>query len=359
MKTQFARLACCLAGVMIWMTAGSAWAQDYVDRYALAAGSAELDVGVQPQSYPNGVIGAVMRRDRLLRSELSKLGTPLKTHAFKRGADMLPLISDARLDAGLIGDMPTTIAAAVGKVWIVGLAEVSQNAIVTYGRSRVQDLAGKRIGYVPVSTAHSTLMRGLASSKLGSADVKLIPLTNAELPGALARKEIDAFAGWEPAISMALGASAQSRIVFRGLSVDYFVLSRAFERASPEAARVLVAGFALSIEWMRRSPKNVEAAARWVLADSKEFTGTATEVPVSQVVAITRSGILNVPSAPVIVKTPGEQPLKSEYDLLKSLGKLPVDERWDNVVSSFQYDGLRQVMAAPRQYALKSFDYDK
>lgn len=359
MNTQFARLACLLASVMVFLAAGSAAAQDYVDRYALAPGSAEVDVGVQPQSYPNGVIGAVMRRDRTLRRELSKLGSPLKTHAFQRGADMLPLISDARLDAGQIGDMPTTIAAAAGKVWIVGLVEVSQNAIVTQGGSRVEDLAGKRIGYVPVSTAHSTLMRGLASSRLGAADVKLIPLANADLPQALARKEIDAFAGWEPAISLALAASPKSRIVFRGLSVDYFVLSRAFERASPEAARVLVAGFARSIEWMRRSPKNVEAAARWVLADGKAFSGTSAEVPVSQVVAITRSGILNVPSAPVIVKTPGELPLKAEYDLLKSLAKLPAGEQWENVVSSFQYDGLTQVMAAPRQYALRTFDYDQ
>lgn len=359
MKARCFCFAGLLAGVIAVCAAGSAVAQTYVDRYALVPHSAELDIGVQPQSYPNGVIGAVMRRDRLLRAELSKLGVPLKVIPFKRGADMLPLIGDARLDAGLIGDMPSTIAAAAGKVWIVGLVEVSQNAILTQGGSRVQDLAGKRIGYVPVSTAHSTLMRGLASAGLRASDVKLIELSNAELPDALARKEIDAFAGWEPAISLALAANPKNRIVFRGLSVDYFVLNREFERESPEAALLLVAGFARSIEWMRRNPRNVETAARWVLADANAFSGASAEVAVSQVAAITRSGILNVPSAPVIVKTPGELPLKSEYNLLKSLGKLSADERWDHVVASFEYAGLNQVMADPRKYALRKFDYEE
>ncbi len=353
------RLAWLVACAWAVLMTGPVFAQDYVDRYAIAPNSVELDVGVQPLSYPNGVIGAVMQRDRILRAALLKLGTPLKIRGFKRGADMLPLIADRKLDAGLIGDMPTTIPASQGKVWIVGLAEVSQNAIVAQGGARIEDLAGKRIGYVPVSTAHATLMRGLASARLGAANVKLAPMGNADLPDALARHEIDAFVGWEPVISIALAADPTNRIIFRSESVDYFVIRREFEHTAPEAARLLVAGYVRAIEWMRRSSQNAQTAARWVLADGGEFLGSRVDVPAAQVVAVTRSGILNVPSAPVIVRSEGAEPLKAEFDLLKSLDKLPPDARWEHVSASFGYDGMVQVLANPRQYALRKFDYEE
>lgn len=132
-------------------------AEEYVNRYGLTPSSKALDFGAQPLSYPNGVIGAVMQRDRQLRAELTSLQTPLATWFFKRGADMLEPIAERQLDAGFIGDMPATNPAAAGKIWIVGLVEVSQNAILIEGGSRVEDLAGKRIGFTAVSTAHSTL----------------------------------------------------------------------------------------------------------------------------------------------------------------------------------------------------------
>lgn len=182
---------------------------------------------------------------------------------------------------------------------------------------------------------------------------------NADLPAALARKEIDAFAGWEPSISLALSANSKNRIVFQGLSADYFVISREFERASPDAARALVAGYARAIEWMRINPANLETAARWVLADGRTLSGTDSELTVAEIASITRRGILNVPSAPVIIKTAGEQLLKAEYDLLKGLAKLPAAESWENVESSFAYEGLREVLSDPRKYRLRTFDYDQ
>lgn len=355
MMSRFAALLIYLSLVAMNVHA----AEEYINRYGLTPDSKALDFGAQPLSYPNGVIGAVMQRDRQLRVELASLQTPLSIWFFKRGADMLEPIAERRLDAGFIGDMPATNPAAAGQIWIVGLVEVSLNAILIEGGSRVEDLAGKRIGYTAVSTAHSSLMRALNSAKLSTADVTLIPLLNADLPDALARKEIDAFAGWEPAISLALAANPKNRIVFQGQSVDYFVISREFERSSPESARALVAGYVRAIEWMRQNPANLETAARWVLADGRAFSGSDSELSVDQIASITRRGILNVPSAPVIIKTAGEQLLKAEYDLLKGLAKLPAAESWENVESSFAYEGLRDVLADPRKYRLRTFDYDK
>ncbi len=357
MERFFMRLAVIASSALLLLVCGTAFAQDYVDRYALVANAATLDMGVQPLSYPNGVIGTVMRHDRILQVQLAELGTPLKTHAFKRGADMLAPINEQKLDAGLVGDMPSVVVASTQKVWIVGLAEVSQNAIVSRGGDRVKELAGKRVGYVPLSTAHSTLVQGLSAAQLTASDVILVPLSIGQLPGALARGEIDAIAAWEPAISQALAADRDNRIVFRSQSVDYFLISRTFADQSPEAARALVAGFLRAFGWMRQSQANVEQAARWVLEDGQAFTGSSIKLPVSQIVAITRDGVLNIPSAPVIVMTNGNTPLKAEYDLLDALKQLPPGAQWEHVASSFGYDGLRQVLAQPRQFKTRTYDY--
>lgn len=133
MERFFVRLACVASCVLLQFAGGPASARANMDRLAVSAPSTTLDMGVQPLSYPNGVIGAVMRHDRILQAELTRLGTPLRTHAFKSGADMLAPIGENKLHAGLIGDMPTAIAASTQQVWIVGLTEVSQNAIVTRG----------------------------------------------------------------------------------------------------------------------------------------------------------------------------------------------------------------------------------
>lgn len=356
-----------LSRVVVWMAVWTLTltsltpvaAQDYVDRYAIAPNSKDLDFGSQPLSYPNGVIGTVMRHDRLLKSRLMQLGSPLKSHPFRRGADMLAPIADRRLDVGLLGDTPATVAAAAGSVWIVGLVEVQQNAIVSRDAAGLADLKGKRIGYVPVSTAHTTLMRALGAIKLSPADVKLHAYSIDELPGALARHEIDAFAGWEPAVSVALTANPRHHVVFRGQSVDYFVVSRLFAQAHPDATLAIIAAYVRAIEWMRQSRSNLERAARWVLEDGQAFTGSPIQMSVAQVAAVTRSGILDVPSAPVILPVSDEQPLTTEYALLKSLGQLPAQQSWDNVTSSFQYKGLSQVMLNPRKYELRKFDYER
>ncbi len=358
MMRTLSRLACLSTCLVALLFSTAAFAEEYFDQYGISANSNTLDFGGQPLSYPNGVIASVMQHDRILQAQLTRLGAPFTPYAFKRGGDMLTLLRDNKLDAGFLGNMPATIAAAAANgVWIVGLVEVSQNAIVTPGGARVADLAGKRIGYVPISTAHSVLMQGLKSAQLGVADVTLVPLSNEALPNALATNQVDAFAGWEPAISLALAANKRNRIVFRGQSVDYFVISKNFEKQSPAAARALIAGFARAFEWMRQSQKNMETAARWVLADGQAFAGKPIGLPIAEVVGSTRSGILNVPSAPSIIIPPGTSPLRGEYDLLQSLGKLPNDAQWEGIAASFQYEGLRQVMRDPRKYEIRRFDY--
>jgi ABC-type nitrate/sulfonate/bicarbonate transport system substrate-binding protein len=336
----------------------SSAADEYFDRYGLSPASPTIDLGVQPLGYPSGVISAVMQRDRILKKALEEVKQPLKTHAFLRGADMVGLLGAHKLEAGLLGDMPTILTASTGNVWVVGLVKQTSTAIVAKGDGQVAGLAGKRIAYVPFSSAHHTLLQGLASAGLNESQVKLTPLRIDEMPGALERADIDAFAAWEPAPTIALGNSDKNRIVFRGQSTDYFVIDRDFEKRQPEAARLLTAGFFRAIEWMRRSQTNLDRAARWVITDGEALSGKPMTISTSQIGAITRREILTVPSAPVILENPGAAPLANEYQFLAKLEKLPTGAKQENVISAFKYDGLARVLAETKKYQLRIFDYD-
>src|SRR5574343_533328 len=104
--------------VLLWLALGASAHADYFDQYGLRAGAVEVDVGTQPMGFPSGVVSAVMRRDRVLQAALAELKSPLRSFGFRRGADMLPLLADQRLDGALLGDMPTLLSASTGTVWI-------------------------------------------------------------------------------------------------------------------------------------------------------------------------------------------------------------------------------------------------
>lgn len=350
------RLSLALACVLL--PAAYAEAPAYYERYGLTPASPAVDVGIQPLGYPAGVLTAVLRHDVILRSRLEALGQPLQTHPFQRGADMLTLLADQRLEAGLLGDMPTLIAAAGGDVSIVGLAKQSPTAIVARDETQLRGLSGKRIAYVEASSAHQTLLQGLSAAGLKESDIRLIAMRVDEMPDALQRGDIDAFAAWEPAPTIALAANPANRIVFRGLSSDYFVIGKAFAQRSPPAVDVLVAAYVRAIEWLRLSQKNIERAARWAQADAERFSGRPSPLPVDKIVAITRRELLNVPSAPSIINNPkAPTPLLAEFEFLKRLNKLPAHGEWSKVAAALNNDFLLCVQTEPRRHETGRFDY--
>lgn len=330
----------------------------YYASYELVKDSPSVDVGIQPLGYPSGVLTATLRHDGILREKLTSLGHSLQLHPFRRGADMLNLLADNRLEAGLLGDMPTLLAAAQGHIVIVGLAKQSPTAIVAGRQTTLKDLRGKRIAFVEASSAHQTLLQGLFAAGLSESDVRLVPLGVEKMPGALKRGEIDAFAAWEPAPSLALADDPGNRVVFRGISSDYFVVSSHFAERSPAAVDALVAAYIRAFEWLRLSQKNLERAARWAQGEAKSFSGEASDLPLAKIADITRRDIINIPSAPSIIhNTKGSPPLFGEFEFLKRLGKLPVNADWQLVTKAVNSDVLSRVVTHPRQHETSRFDY--
>ena len=349
-------LAPCLAALAVAGVSAPAQA-DYFDQYGLRTGTPDVNLGTQPSGFPSGVISAVMRRDRILEAALDGLKLPLRSFGFRRGADMLPLLADRRLDAALLGDMPTLLSASTGMVWIVGLVKQTTAAVVARDNMVVGKFAGKRIGLVEASSAHLALLQGLRSAGLSEQQVTLVPMAVNDMPQALEDGKIDAFAAWEPFTTIALNKNPRNHVVFRGASSDYFVITRDLVRQQPQAALQLIAGFVRALEWMREAPGNLELAARWAMADSEAFTGSTAALTTAQVRAITRRELLDVPSAPVLLDDGGPPRLKAEFEFLRKLEKLSSASTWAQVEAALAYDGLAVVLGDARRYKLHSFDY--
>lgn len=346
------------AALALGALAGTAIAQeDYIAQYGLRPATSELDLGTQPLGVPSGVISAVMRRDRILQTALAARKAPLRSYPFRRGADMLPLLADQRLEAGLLGDMPTLLAAASGVVWIVGLVKQTTTALIARNNMVVGQLAGKRIGYVEASSAHLTVLQGLQAAGLSEQQVQWVSMGVGDMPQALEDGRLDAFAAWEPFTTIALNKNPRNHIVFRGASADYFVISRAFARQQPQAALELIAGFVRALEWMRESQRNLDQAARWFMADSATFSGVAPALGSPQVATIMRRELLDIPSAPALLDAGGPPRLKAEFEFLRRLGKLPPSAGWAQVDAALAYDGLSSVQGEERRFRLHTYDY--
>jgi NitT/TauT family transport system substrate-binding protein len=250
------------------------------------------------------------------------------------------------------------MAAVTGSIWIVGIVKQSPTAIVAREGMQVGSLLGKRVAYVEASSAHQTLLQGLTSAGLKEKDIHLVTMRVDDMPAALERGDIDAFAAWEPAPSIALANSGFNRIVFRGSSTDYFVIGKGIASRSPQAVEALVAGYLRAIDWLRLSQKNLEQAAAWVTVDAEAFSGKKSEVKVAQIAGITRRELLNVPSAPLILVNPkAPPPLKGEFNFLKGLGKLPSNATWETVEAARNNDLLLRILADMRHYEVNRFDY--
>lgn len=316
-----------------------------------------IEVGVQPLGYPAAMIGAVLGRDAILRRELERRGYSLKFVPFRKGNDMVGLIGN-RLSAGLLGDMPTITLAAKKDIVAVGLAKQTFSSVVSRKVTLLARLKGKRVGYAEGSSAHHTLLQAISSVGLTDRDLTLVPLEIDAMPQALQSGDIDAFSAWEPATTLALGSAPEARVLFRGVSSDYFVLSGELAKRDPEAALDLVAGFVRALTWMRKSAANIEQAALWARKDGEALSGATSRLALSQAAEIAHREILDVPSAPAILRRPGDKPpLSGQFEFLKSLGKIPRDTDQQRLDHVFAYDGLQRVLKSPRRYRLGEYVY--
>ncbi|MBL7049385.1 MAG: NrtA/SsuA/CpmA family ABC transporter substrate-binding protein [Nitrospira sp.] len=318
-----------------------------------------INIGTQPMYMPTGLITEMMKRDRILKSNLSDLGFRVQFFSFFKGNDINFFLKSGELAGGIGGDMPMLRAAVNQDIFAPILMQLGELSIVAQNHISVADLKGKRIGYPYGSNAHYTLLNALEKSGINEFLIKHAPMEIDELPAALKNGDIDAFAAWEPAPSIALNDSKNAAVIYSGTSSGYMYFSRAFYENNQDAVQHILAAVLRAVEWMQADVKNSYIAASWLLKEVADFTGEELQIPIQDLVKLAANDIIGRSSLPLIPEEYLQMsgPLHREFIFLKERHKIPPASEWQRVRDSLDYNLLKAIDANPEKYLQHQFNY--
>jgi sulfonate transport system substrate-binding protein len=319
-----------------------------------------INLGVQPLYSPTGFITEVMKRDTVLRKDLSALGMKVSFYPFLKGGDVNCFLRKGDIDIGIGGDMPAVTAAATMDIVIPALIQQGFTSVVANRFMLIRELRGKKIGYALGSNAHYALLKALSTVRLSEGQVSLIPMEVNEMPEALQSGEITAFSAWEPTPAITLIKCPESLVIHRYLSSGYIYFAKAFSDKNPEIVRQIIAAEVRALRWMQRSRENLLRASEWALQAAESLTNQKLKLTIEQNAALAKDDILGITSAPIIPQSDLRQngPLHTEFAFLKTLNKIPASTNWEKVHNSFDFQIMIDVITHSKKYKLNEFNYD-
>jgi NitT/TauT family transport system substrate-binding protein len=203
-------------------------------------------------------------------SKFAPAGTTIEVIPFESPTDGKDAVVTGTVDFGIYGLAAATLGAAAGQpVVIVGAACNRGMAIVVAANSKaasIDDLKGKRVGIWPGSTQEVVFMDRLAAEKMTARDIKAVRVSFSDMAPALARGDLDAYVGAEPAAGISL-ANGTGRI-----------LEYPYSTPTGSLNMVLTAGEAM----LKNDPARVRillkihrAASEYAMTDREAFVSMA------------------------------------------------------------------------------------
>lgn len=333
----------------------------YYTKYNFVRSDSYMNIGFQPLYLPSGLIATVMSRDLVLKRKLGQMGITIVFYQFLRGADNNKFFLSGDLQGGIVGDMPAITAAAKKDVIIPAITQLSFTSIIAKRYEMIEELRGRRIGYVPGSAAHYTLLKTLSNAGITEKDVTLVPLDTTQMEDALRNKKIFAFSAWEPTSSLTLMSYPESVAVHRTLTFGYVSFSKEFYSNHPEAVREIIAAEIRAIKWIKRGRDNLFLAATWTRTAIRSLVGDNFKITPEQIADISAKDMAWQTEFPVIpennLKKDGQIALIVEF--LKSHGKIDSNVSADKILGSFDRQIVYEVINMSDKYGLDEFNYDE
>jgi len=318
-----------------------------------------IDIGTQPIGVSPGIIGEILEHDAVLRSALAELGLELRIHHFLKGSDSNFFLRRGDLEVVTGGDMPVLTACATMDVVVAALIKQGFSAIIAREHIPMEDLKGKKIGYLLGSNAHFALLQSLKDVGLDESDVHLVPLDVSEMPTALDKGDIDAFSTVEPNTTLALTEHDDFLVIHRSLSTSYLYFEGSFVDRYPEAARLIIASQIRSMGWMREAKDNILQASRWTIQSREYLTGQKSTLSEYQYADLFKSELLDV--SPVAALPAGdlepEGRLQREFLFIKDMGNLPAAAERSKIPGCFDLSLIPEILAEAQYYQLQTYDF--
>lgn len=318
-----------------------------------------INIGAQPLLIPTNLISETMKRDIILKTAVAKLNMSIQFYGFLKGDDVNFFIKKGDIAAGIVGDMPAITAAATSNIVITNIVQYGFTSIVARKYMLIDNLRGKRIGYAFGSNAHYSLLRALSSGGLTENDVKLIPMDVDTMPEALHKGKIAAFSAWEPTPAITLSTYDNSVVIHRNLNSSYLYFTKTFADKHPEAMDQIAAAVIRAINWMQADSANLKQASSWSLQAAENLTGSNLDISVDKVIELAKKDIIGLKHVYRIAEKDIVKGsiLHQEFELLKSLGKIPSSSDWDKISISFNIDIIDEIRSKPIFYKLDQYNY--
>ncbi|HEY9627069.1 MAG TPA: sulfonate ABC transporter substrate-binding protein [Coleofasciculaceae cyanobacterium] len=201
-----------------------------------------------------------------LEKALAASGSSVEWTEFPAGPPMLEAMNAGSIDFGYTGEAPPIFAQAAGTpVRYVAYDPWSPQgeAIVVPKDSPIQklsDLKGKKLAFAKGSNTNYLAVKALQSAGLKLSDVEIVHLAPADARAAFEGRNIDAWAIWDPYLSVA-EQKADARIIkdATGLAPNrgYYLAAQSFIEKSPESLKTVLAEVTKVSDWAKQNPTEV------------------------------------------------------------------------------------------------------
>jgi aliphatic sulfonates family ABC transporter substrate-binding protein len=201
-----------------------------------------------------------------LDAALAKGGWQIEWQKYPAGPPIVDALRLGELELAVVGECPPVFAQANDVPLVYLAAEEAapeREAILVHGDSSVAsvaDLRGKSIALQRGSNVHYLLIRALEEASIDYADVALVFLAPEAAKLAFERREVDAWAIWDPMLSCVrynLGARVLRDGAGLTQNIAYYVARRQFAEAHPDAAGEFLSHIALAGAWAKDNATDV------------------------------------------------------------------------------------------------------
>jgi NitT/TauT family transport system substrate-binding protein len=187
---------------------------------ATAAGAAiatrGLPVRAQERVIKVGTLKLIHGITPYFYSRFAPPGMKIEVIPFESPTDGKDAVVTGTVDFAIYGLAAATLGAAAGEPVVIVAAACNRGmAVVVAAASKaatIRDLKGMRVGIWPGSTQEVVFMDRLASEKMTARDIEVVRVSFSDMAPALARGDLDAYVGAEPAPGISL-ANGTGRIL--------------------------------------------------------------------------------------------------------------------------------------------------
>jgi aliphatic sulfonates family ABC transporter substrate-binding protein len=195
-----------------------------------------------------------------LDGALARNGLRIEWREYPAGLPIMDALHVRELELGVVGECPPVFAQADDVPLVYLAAEEAapeREAILVHENSSVQsvkDLRGKAIALHRGSNVHYLVIRALEEAGVSYDDVTLTFLTPEAARNAFERREVDAWAIWDPMLSSVrydLGARVLRNGAGLARNVAYYVARREFAETYPNLVSEFLSHVALAASWAK------------------------------------------------------------------------------------------------------------